>query len=111
MGPSSPYKRDSTTYDTPTSSENRNQRPTKRPEAKKPDTFKKGRFGEASKIEEEFKEWKEANSEGYKVLEQLELVDLLGAIIGYAAKKFNIDSDSLLREAKAKNRTMSKRGK
>lgn len=99
MGPSSPYKRDDNEW---------NSQPiTPRETVQTP----RGRFGEASKVKEEFEEWEEANSDGYKVLEQVELVDLVGAIIGYAEKKFNIDADSLLKEAKAKNRTMSKKRK
>lgn len=100
MGPSSPYTREIDTHD---SSKQRSERNTRVA------VPARGRFGEASKITEEYNEFIDANKEGYKVLEQVELVDLVGAIIGYAQKKFNISPDELLNEAKAKNRTMARK--
>lgn len=52
--------------------------------------IEKGNFGEFSKIEEEFQELKDANEQHCKVLEICEICDLIGAIDGYAKKKYNL---------------------
>lgn len=43
----------------------------------------KGEFGELSKIEEELQELKDANEQGNRLMELVELSDLIGAIRGY----------------------------
>lgn len=57
----------------------------------------KGLFGEASKIEEEFQEWKAAINQEVKVLELVELSDLIGAIEGYVVNKFSMTLDDLVK--------------
>jgi len=42
-----------------------------------------GKFGEISKIEEELNELKDAESQGNRIMELVELSDLMGAIRGY----------------------------
>ena len=56
----------------------------------------KGVFGEASKITEEYYEWLDALSQGVKILELVELADLIGAIEGYAAKQYSISLQDLI---------------
>lgn len=46
----------------------------------------KGVYGEVSKIEEEVCELKDAQAQGNKVMELVELSDLIGAIRGYLRK-------------------------
>lgn len=45
--------------------------------------IKKGRIGEISKIQEELDELKDAHSQGVKVMELVELSDLIGAVEAY----------------------------
>lgn len=61
----------------------------------------RGKYGEFSKIEEEFLEAKDALEQGNKIMVLLELSDLVGAIEAYA-KKFNMSLDEVL---KMKNAT------
>lgn len=46
----------------------------------------KGVYGEASKIREEFEEFSDAEERGVKLMELVELSDLVGAIQGYLRK-------------------------
>lgn len=46
--------------------------------------IKKGKFGEVSKIQEEVDELKDAQEQGSKILQCVELSDLYGAIEAYA---------------------------
>lgn len=50
----------------------------------------KGIFGDASKIIEEYHEWFDGFNQGAKVLELVELADLLGAIEGYVKKQYSL---------------------
>lgn len=45
--------------------------------------IKKGRFGEISKIEEEFEEFKDAVEQANPIMALMELSDLIGAIEAY----------------------------
>ena len=47
------------------------------------DKIPRGHYGEVSKIEEEFHEFKDAVSQGNRIMELVELSDLMGAIRGY----------------------------
>lgn len=49
----------------------------------------KGKLGEISKIQEEFLEFLDANEQKCKVLELIELSDLLGAIEIYLKEKYD----------------------
>jgi hypothetical protein len=55
----------------------------------------KGIFGEYSKIEEEFEEFKDAFNQRDEILQICELSDLLGAIEEYA-KKWNLTLEQLI---------------
>lgn len=48
--------------------------------------IKKGKYGEFSKIKEEYQEFKDAYEQGDKILQLCELSDLIGAIEGYVLK-------------------------
>lgn len=50
----------------------------------------KGELGEFSKIVEEFQELQNAHDQGCKILELVELSDLLGAIDFYVNNKYNL---------------------
>lgn len=50
------------------------------------DNIKKGVLGEISKIQEELDELKDAQSQGVKIMELVELSDLIGAIELYLEK-------------------------
>jgi hypothetical protein len=57
----------------------------------------KGEYGEFSKIREEFEEFIDANEGGYKVMELVELSDLVGAIDGFLKKHHpSIDMSDIL---------------
>lgn len=56
----------------------------------------RGKYGEFSKIEEEFLELQDAVNQNNPVMMLCELTDLIGAIEGYA-RKWNITLDDLLR--------------
>ncbi len=57
--------------------------------------FKKGVYGEFSKIQEEWEELLDARLQDGKILELCELADLYGAISGYVEKKFNLTMDDI----------------
>ena len=52
--------------------------------------IQKGELGEFSKIVEEFQELEDAHLQGCKILELVELSDLLGAIDIYLQNKYNL---------------------
>lgn len=52
--------------------------------------FKKGEFGEFSKVEEEWEELLDARKQDGKILELCELADLYGAIEGYIEKRYGL---------------------
>lgn len=70
--------------------------------------IEKGNFGEFSKIEEEFQELKDANEQKCKVLEICEICDLIGAIDGYAKKKYNLNIYDIYRFSEMISLTKSK---
>lgn len=55
----------------------------------------KGVIGEFSKIKEELLEAEDAITQGCKIMELVELSDLLGALELYVQKKFNMTLDDL----------------
>lgn len=55
----------------------------------------KGEVGEFSKIEEELLEAKDAQKQGCKIMELVELSDMYGAIELYIEKKFQLTMDDL----------------
>jgi len=57
----------------------------------------KGELGERSKIVEEFKEWQDACEQDCKVMELVELSDLVGAIELYITKHYNITLNDLIK--------------
>ena len=57
----------------------------------------KGVLGERSKISEEYNEWKDSCEQGCKVMELVELSDLLGAIESYTKRHYNISLDDLIK--------------
>lgn len=57
----------------------------------------KGELGEFSKIIEEYTELLDAHEQDARVLEICELTDLIGAIKHYAAKKYNLSLDDLMK--------------
>jgi hypothetical protein len=57
--------------------------------------IQKGKYGEFSKIVEEFEELKDANSQDDKILELCEMSDLLGAMDGYLRFKYNMNIHDL----------------
>lgn len=59
----------------------------------------KGKYGEFSKIREEYEELCDAVSQDDSVLAVVELCDLIGACAGYAAK-YNLTLDDLVKFAK-----------
>lgn len=56
----------------------------------------KGVFGEFSKIQEEFQETEDAHEQSNKIMELLELSDLVGAIEGYLDKHFSLKLTDIL---------------
>jgi hypothetical protein len=56
----------------------------------------KGVLGEFSKIEEELLEAKDAISQGCKIMELVELSDLMGALNAYVKKQHNMTLDDLV---------------
>lgn len=52
--------------------------------------FKKGVFGEFSKVQEEWEELLDARLQDGKILELCEIADLYGALEGYLEKAYNI---------------------
>lgn len=57
----------------------------------------KGVLGERSKITEEYNEWQDSCEQGCKVMELVELSDLLGAIESYTKNHYNISLDDLIK--------------
>lgn len=57
----------------------------------------KGELGEFSKITEEYVELFDAHEQDAKVLEICELTDLIGAIKHYAANKFGLTLEDLIK--------------
>lgn len=57
--------------------------------------FKKGVFGEFSKVQEEWDELLDARAQDGKILELCELSDLYGAIEGYVKTRFNMTMDDI----------------
>jgi hypothetical protein len=58
--------------------------------------IKRGQFGEASKITEEYDEFIESLEQKNPIMALVELSDLIGAIEGYASRHFNITLDDLI---------------
>lgn len=59
--------------------------------------FKKGTIGEFSKVEEEWAELKDARHQKCKLMELVEISDMLGAIDLYLQKQYNLNiNDALL---------------
>lgn len=56
----------------------------------------RGKFGEFSKIKEEVAELEDAITQKVKILEHVELADLIGAIEGYAMAKHGLTLDDLI---------------
>jgi hypothetical protein len=56
----------------------------------------KGKMGEFSKVEEEIQELLDAREQNVKVMELIELSDLLGAIEAYVGAKYNLTLPDLL---------------
>jgi hypothetical protein len=57
--------------------------------------IERGVFGEFSKIVEEFQELQDAQEQDNKIMQLIEMSDLIGAIEGYANKEFGFSLDSL----------------
>ena len=57
----------------------------------------KGELGERSKIVEEFKEWQDACEQHCKIMELVELSDLVGAIDLYVNNYYNLTLDDLIK--------------
>lgn len=66
--------------------------------------IERGKFGEFSKIKEEFLEAEDAIEQNNKIMTLVEMSDLLGAIEGYCESNFNISLEDLIR---MKNATKS----
>lgn len=58
--------------------------------------FKKGMYGEFSKVEEEWEELMDAREQKASILELCELSDLLGAMAGYVEKRYSLTLDDLI---------------
>lgn len=56
----------------------------------------KGVVGDSSKIHEEYEEWLDALAQNVKIMELVELSDLVGAIDLYVKKKFNLNIEDVL---------------
>jgi hypothetical protein len=72
----------------------------------------RGKFGEISKIGEEFLELKDAVDQNNRIMALLELSDLIGAIEGFVEHEFNntVSFDDLLKMKDATHRAF-KEGK
>ena len=62
--------------------------------------IKKGRYGEFSKVQEEWDELMDARLQDGKILELCELADLYGAISGYVEAKYNLTMDDIAKMSK-----------
>jgi hypothetical protein len=68
-------------------------------------TISRGSYGEISKIEEELHEFKDAVSQSNRIMELLELSDLIGAVCGYLERYHSgFTIDDLLAMARATRR-------
>ena len=56
----------------------------------------KGKYGDFSKIEEEWHELLDAHEQAAAILELCELADLVGAIHGYVEKNYNLNIHDVL---------------
>jgi len=63
--------------------------------------IERGKFGEFSKIKEEFLEAEDALEQNNPIMLLVELSDLIGAIEGYCLKNHNISIDDLLKMKEA----------
>lgn len=61
----------------------------------------RGKFGDFSKIEEEFWEAKDANERSIFIMELTELSDMYGAMEAYLKKHYNMSMEDLAKMAKA----------
>ena len=59
--------------------------------------IKRGKYGEFSKIREEFEEFQDAYNQGSPVMELVELSDLLGAIESYTLNHYDIELEDLMK--------------
>ena len=66
----------------------------------------RGKFGEFSKIEEEFLEAKDAHEQDNKILMMVELSDMIGAIEGYC-EKCNLSLDDVIKMKDATKRAFT----
>jgi hypothetical protein len=66
--------------------------------------IRKGVFGQSSKIEEEYEEWKDALGQDNPIMELVELSDMLGAVDEYVKKRFNMDIHQVLKMTAATQR-------
>lgn len=57
--------------------------------------FPNGKYGEFSKIQEEFMELEDAYKQSDKILQLCELSDLFGAMEGYVQNEFGMSMDDL----------------
>lgn len=57
----------------------------------------KGEYGDFSKIKEEFLELQDAHEQGSRIMEGLELADLLGAIEAYAFKHLDLHITDIIK--------------
>jgi len=57
--------------------------------------IKKGKFGDFSKVQEEWEELLDACEQNAKILELIELSDLYGAIEGYLNIKYGMTMDDI----------------
>lgn len=58
--------------------------------------IEKGTLGEISKIKEEFEEFLDANEQGSRIMELIELSDLVGAITFYVQNKYGMSITDLV---------------
>jgi hypothetical protein len=55
----------------------------------------KGTYGEFSKVEEELAELRDAQEQGCRILELVEITDLYGALAGYVEAKYGMTMDDV----------------
>jgi hypothetical protein len=55
----------------------------------------RGTYGEFSKVVEELEELKDAQEQGCRILELVEITDLYGALAGYVEKHFGMTMDDV----------------
>jgi hypothetical protein len=66
--------------------------------------IKKGKYGEFSKVKEEWEELLDAREQNNPVMELCEITDILGAISSYTEKRYNLSLDELVTMTKATKR-------